>query len=174
MRSFGNSYELPIIPDVVARDNQGNILIDPVTGLNQLETHFLTYGDHGRVQAYRLPFILQGFWAWFKCSRTHLENPLDPANNVIWDRDIFKRPTAIELNRTVWSVNLMDRAQTGLPALTLEDLTGIAAGEQHTYFLSFKLAFKQFLGHYVVELARGYQTDIQVIWPHNSMWHSSP
>ena len=98
-----------------------------------------------------------------------MENPLDPANNVIWDRDIFKRPTAIELNRTVWSVNLMDRAQTGLPALTLEDLTGIAAGEQHTYFLSFKLAFKQFLGHYVVELARGYQTDIQVIWPHNSM-----
>ena len=37
----------------------------------------------------------------------------------------------------------MDRAQTGLPALTLEDLNCMATG------------------HYVVKLARGYQTNIQ-------------
>ena len=53
----------------------------------------------------QVTIYLQFFWAEFKYSRTHIENPLDPANNVIWDRDIFKRPTAIELNRTVWSVN---------------------------------------------------------------------
>ena len=54
MRPYENSYELPIIPDEVARDPiTGQILLNPVTGLNQLESHFVTYADHGRVQVHR-------------------------------------------------------------------------------------------------------------------------
>ena len=61
--------------------------------------------------------------------RCHIRNPLDPANEVQWERDIFKTPTAAELNNTVHTVNLMDIAQTRLPRLTLADLNCVALGK---------------------------------------------
>ena len=73
----------------------------------------VTYGDIGRVLVHRTP----------------LRNALDPANGIIWTRDIFKKGSAAELRTgVVETVNLMDPAQTGLMELTLADLNCIAAG----------------------------------------------
>ena len=54
MKPFITNYELPVIPPSVARDPAtGQIIIDPNTGLPQLEGHYVTQYDHGRVMAYR-------------------------------------------------------------------------------------------------------------------------
>ena len=73
----------------------------------------VTYGDIGRVLVHRTP----------------LRNALDPANGIIWSRDIFKKATVQEIQTgLVEIVNLMDPNQTGLMELTLGDLNCIAAG----------------------------------------------
>ena len=53
MKPFIMSYELPVIQPTVRRDAAGQVLIDPQTGLPQLEGHYVTQYDHGRVMAYR-------------------------------------------------------------------------------------------------------------------------
>ena len=67
-----------------------------------------------------------------------MRNPLDPSNGIQWNRDIFKSPTAVELNNTVFSVNLMDINQTNLPALTMADLNCLALGKTKTLSHFFK------------------------------------
>ena len=81
----------------------------------------VTYGDLGRVLVHRTP----------------LRNALDPANGIIWTRDIFKKGSVQELQTgAVEIVNLMDPAQTGLMELTLGDLNCIAAGSVSLEFYS--------------------------------------
>ena len=74
-------------------------------------------------------------------------NPLDPWNDVHWDRpDIFATPLAAEMapQGIVTRVDLMLQQQTGLPQLTTEKLTNFT------------------LGSYGVNLANGYVTSMVV------------
>ena len=105
-----------VLPDMVVRDltdDQGNQVLDPDTGFPQLVGHTVTHGDIGRVLVHRTP----------------LRNALDPANGLVWIRDIFRKATVAEIQTgAVEIVNLMNPAETGLPELTLGDLNCIASG----------------------------------------------
>ena len=113
MDPFETTFELPDMVVTVRTDDQGNEILDPDTGLPQLMGHTVTHGDIGRVLVHRTP----------------LRNALDPANGLVWIRNIFKPATVAELQTGVVEiVNLMNPVETGLPELTLGELNCIASG----------------------------------------------
>ena len=62
-------------------------------------------------------------------SRTPLRNALDPANGLIWTRDIFKQPTQLEIQTgAVEVVNLLNPEETGLVEMSIGEQNSIGLG----------------------------------------------
>ena len=58
-------------------------------------------------------------------------NPLDSRNGVVWSRNLCKVPTAPELrgrNRFITEVNLLNLAETELPAATYPEVLTVTLG----------------------------------------------
>ena len=105
---FENQPELYVwlsIVDVVVRTCSSPFL------LNYRTTD--TYAQHGADLLHRLT----------------MENCLSHFSGVMWSRDIFKKPTQVELRRRhVTVVNALNPAQTGFSTSTLVDLTSMTLG----------------------------------------------
>ena len=72
-----------------------------------------TYAQHGADLLHRLT----------------MENCLSTFNGVRWSRDIFKKPTQVELRRrNVRAVNALNPGQTGFVNINLVDLTSVTLG----------------------------------------------
>lgn len=62
-------------------------------------------------------------------NRVEMENPLSEFSGITWSRDIFRRPTQIELRQgNVRHVDLMNSNQTGVVGINFNELTSLTLG----------------------------------------------
>ena len=65
-----------------------------------------------------------------------MKNPLDHRNGVVWSRDVCKDPLVAELrgrNRFITEVNLLNIAETELPAATYPEVLTVTIGPFTTH-----------------------------------------